>query len=56
MVKKKLQIIYIAVGLVLVVAGLTILPTNILRGNYGVVALGTLMVLGGVWSLTQAGG
>ncbi len=52
--KKRLQIIYIAVGLVLIVAGLTILPTNILQGKYGVVALGVIMVLGGVWSLTQA--
>lgn len=56
MFKKKIQVIYIAVGLVLVVAGLTILPTNIVQGNYSVVALGVMMVLGGVWSLTLAGG
>lgn len=56
MEKKKVQIIYIAVGLVLLVGGLTILPTNILREQYSVVALGIVMVLGGLWSLSQAWG
>ncbi len=54
--KKRVQIIYIAAGLVLLVAGLTILPTNILREKYTAVAIGVIMVLGGLWSLTQAWG
>lgn len=51
--KKYTRVFYAAAGLVLLVAGLTILPINILNQNYWAAGLGTIMILGGLWALSQ---
>lgn len=56
MVKGKggLRSLQIGGGIVLLLVGLTILPINVVKGNYWAVGIAAAMILGGIWALGQA--